>query len=327
MNNFAPFFNGDEDYAFPDGFSSRKEYTDAIRVVPIEYRMPYDQWAISLGIGTGYRWGTALGNLGLGGGFNFGLIKNDYDADLYRPFDPVLRNNTDWRPATSFSLYLSLDQRDIYYDPSRGYYGIQRFAYYGILRDIARDIGSNIEAEYYIKTDTKLEWFATLWDLHVSDNWSFKGVFGIHTGVSFIFPQPGLSEPWLQDKSMLMVDGMFNGRGWSMEYENKGLALWENWIELRIPLAPGILAWDFFFDAAGVRDTPAALFTDFSTPDDTDSFFLRFSFGGGLRFTIPQFPLRFSIAKLFKITNNRVEWIDGPLGGLNFVISFALATY
>jgi outer membrane protein insertion porin family len=124
---------------------------------------------------------------------------------------------------------------------------------------------------------------------------------------------------------------MFTGRGWGRDYYWKGHALWENWMELRIPLAPGILAWDFFFDAAGVRPTPAELFTGFTADAGSnpghDTFFMRFSFGGGFRFTIPQFPLRFSIAKLFKITDGRVEWMNGPLGGLDFVISFALSTY
>jgi outer membrane protein insertion porin family len=193
--------------------------------------------------------------------------------------------------------------------------------YYGLL---------GIEAEHYFRTDTDAEWFHTLFDLPVSDNWSFKAVFGIHSGLSFVFPQP-FYKIGIEDANKLAVDGMFVGRGWSGDYNNKGLALWENWAEVRIPLAPGILAWDFFFDAAGVKPSPYDFFNNFGVDDGTerghDTFFMRFSLGGGFRFTIPQFPLKFSIAKRFKIVDGDVRWETGPLGGMDFVISFALSTY
>jgi outer membrane protein insertion porin family len=324
MNNLNPWFTGNEDYAYPDGFVSRDEYEKSNKVVPSAFQMPYDQWHISLGVSTGYRWSTFLGNLGVGGGLGIGIVYNAYNARLYRPFDPILRNqNNRWTLTTSIWGSVSIDQRDIYFDPSSGYYGVQTVGLYGIL---------GFEKEHYIKTDTKLEWFKTLWELRVSDNWSFKGVLGIHTGLSFIFPHPGRSLS-IAEENRLAVDGMFIGRGWGIEYSNKGLALWENWVEIRIPLAPGILAWDFFFDAAGVKKTPSAFFSNFTTPDETGSFFMRFSFGGGLRFTIPQFPLRFSIAKRFTIRNGGIHWEPGmigrnlPGGGLDFVISFALSTY
>jgi outer membrane protein insertion porin family len=243
----------------------------------------------------------------------------------------VLRDsNNIWTPATSIWTSLSLDQRDIFYDPSRGYYGSQRIGYYRILK---------LEEEHYIRTDTKLEWFITLWNLRVSDTWSFKGVFGIHTGVSFIFPQPGYKAPIIAEASQFAVDGMFIGRGWSSEYYKKGLALWENWAELRIPVVPGIFAWDFFFDAAGVRNTPWDLIHSFGEDDNSNSgrntHFMRFSFGGGIRFSIPQFPLRFSIAKRFKITDGTVDWMGGAIGrnpnnpssGMDLVVSFVLSSY
>ena len=324
MNNTPPYFNGDEDYAFPDGFSSFEEYQDANYIPPDEFLMPYNQWRLSLGASTGYRWSTAIGNLGVAGGLRIGITLNSFDSDLYRPFDPVLReDNNRWTPSTSIWTSVSLDQRDIYYDPSRGYYGIQRVGFYGLLP---------VEREHYIRTDTKLEWFFTLWNLQVSDNWGFKGVLGLHSGLSFIFPF-GYDQPLIENASKLAVDGMFMGRGWTGDYSRKGLALWENWVELRIPIVPGIIAWDFFFDAAGVKDTPSAFFTDFAARDNNGYFFLRFSFGGGFRFTIPQFPFRFSLAKRFIIKDGSFEWVTGGLGGsspgagIDFVVSFALSTY
>jgi outer membrane protein insertion porin family len=316
------WFNGDEEYAFPDGFASREEYNDASYQPSQEYLMPYDQWRLSLGVSSGYRWSTFLGNLQLGGGVRGGIIQSYYDEDLYRPFDPVLRaEKNKWTPATSFWTSVSLDQRDIYYDPARGYYGIQRFGWYGIF---------DVEQEHYLKTDTKAEWFVTLLNLPVTDKYNFRVVFGIHSGLSLIFPQFGRGEkPTIERANMLSVDGMFYGRGWYGEYATKGYLLWENWAELRIPVVPGILAWDFFFDAAGVDQPEGSYFNGFTIDN------MRFSFGGGLRFTIPQFPFRFSFAKRFKTENGEIRWQGGelwrnssdPTSGLSFVMSFAISSY
>jgi outer membrane protein insertion porin family len=333
MDRRPPIWPSDDEseHYFPDGFETWEEYVNAGKLPSREFLMPYDQWRLSLGIGTGYRWLTGLGNLGLGGGVRLGMVYSDYDPVLYRPFDPVLREqNNRWTPATSVWLSLSLDQRDIYYDPSSGYYGVQRVGYYGLFA---------IEEEHYVRTDTKAEWYYTLFNVPVTDKWSFKAVFAIHSGLSFIFRQPNYDLPIIERANRLAVDGMFIGRGWTGEYSRKGLALWENWAEIRLPVVPGILAWDFFFDAAGVKDTPWHFFNDFGANDGSspgrDTFFMRFSFGGGFRFTIPQFPFRFSLAKRFKIVNGEVEWMGGEIGrnpdkpgsGLNFVISFAMSTY
>ena len=329
MNNTPPYFYGDESFAFPDGFGSFPEYESANKIPPDEYLMPYNQWRLSLGVSSGYRWSTLMGILGVGGGFRIGMLLSTFDNELYRPFDPILRqDNNRWTPATSVWTSVSLDQRDIYYDPSRGYYGIQRFGWYGIL---------GFENEHYTRTDTKAEWFITLFNLPVTDNWNFKAVFGIHSGVSFIFRQPQYDRPYIEEANQLAVDGMFIGRGWTSEYRRKGFALWENWAEIRIPLAPGIIAWDFFFDAAGVKKTPEALFNDFYANDGSspgyNTFFMRFSLGGGFRFTLPQFPFRFSLAKRFIVRDGSVEWVTGGIGGakagsgIDFVVSFALSTY
>jgi len=56
---------------------------------------------------------------------------------------------------------------------------------------------------------------------------------------------------------------------------------------------------------------------------------MRFSIGGGFRFSIPQFPFRFSVAKRFLIRDGSLNWVSGGIGGsgLDFVISFAISTY
>jgi len=315
MDNQGPIFYGDEDYAYPDGFASFAEYESASKLPPRDYLMEYNQIYLSMGLSTGYRWSTLLGNLSVSGGMRFGFIRNEYD-DLLRPFDPVLRgSNKKWTPLNSFWASVSLDQRDIYYDPSSGYYLYGRLGIYGLF---------NQEREHYMRTDLKAEYFLTLFDLPVSENWSFKSVLGLHTGFSFINRQAG-RPLMIEEASKLAVDGMFTGRGWSNEYRNKGLMLWENWVELRFPVVPGILAFDLFFDFAGVEGSDNKFIIDD----------LRFSYGGGLRFTIPQFPFRLSLAKRFSFKDGKFIWERGalfgnssnpdPALGMDLVISFVLS--
>jgi len=330
MNNQFPFFHGNEPYAYPDGFISREEYIQYNRIPTREYLMQYEQWYLSVGFSTGYRWSTPLGIFGLSGGTRFGLINNFYDEDLYRPFDPAIRagNNT-WTPRNSIWLGLSLDQRDIFYDPSRGYYLYQRFGVFGLLSE---------EREHYIRSDSKAQYFLTLFDLPVTDTWNFKGVLAMHVGLSTIFRQPGRDVdsrvPSIEEGNRLSVDGMFVGRGWNREFQNKKLLLLDTWIEVRIPLVRGILAWDFFFDAAGVETEPGYYFgTNSSGNQNFTIENFRFSYGGGLRFTMPQFPIRLSLVKRFRIIDGEISWEPGmlfgepskPWTGMDLVMSFILS--
>jgi outer membrane protein insertion porin family len=323
MNNgiTGPLFYGDEDEAYPDGFDSYDDYYSSSKIPPDEFLMQYEQWYFSLGLSSTYRWSTPLGVLGTGGGIRTGFINNTFD-DLLRPFDPVIRErNGKWTPINSLWTIVYLDRRDLVYDPSSGYYASQRFGFYGLFP---------IEQEHYIKSDTKAEYFLTLINIPVTDKWSFKTVLALHSGLSFILPQFGMDDPIVEETNKLSIDGMFVGRGWYSErVRSRGYALWENWAELRIPLVPNLLALDWFFDADVAKETPDDFFHQLKAED------WRFSLGGGLRFTIPQFPFRFLVAKRFKIVDGEVEWQGGnmfqdpddPTSGLDFIISFALTTY
>jgi outer membrane protein insertion porin family len=329
MDNQPPFFNGDEDKAFPDGFSSFEEYDNAGKLPSNAFLMKYEQWNISLGFSTGYRWNIPFGIFSLGGSIRTGIRYNDFDGEIYRAFDPSIRDrNKQWTPSDSLAFSVSLDDRDIYYDPSRGYYVSERIGFYGLLPN-------DIELEYYTRNDTKAEWFYTLWNWQVSEKWAFKGVFGIHTGLSFIFPLFH-DQPIIEDANKLSIDGMFIGRGWTGERLNRGLALWENWAEVRIPVFPGILALDLFFDAAARRPKPADMFKRVSVEGHTLADDMRYSFGAGLRFALPQFPFRFLFLKRFSTPGGVFQWQRGALGGkpgddgssgIDFVISFAISTY
>jgi len=142
MDNQAPWFNGDEQYAYPDGFNSYDEYYNASQIPPAEYLMNYEEWQFSFGFSTGYRFSTPLGNLSVGGGFRVGFIRNVYDSALFRPFDPELRegNNT-WLPSNSIWISVCLDQRDIYYDP---YKGLLRYSAFQFLRPASQQSGQGI---------------------------------------------------------------------------------------------------------------------------------------------------------------------------------------
>ena len=319
MNNSAPFFHGNETYAFPDGFSSWEEFRDAHRLPPREFLMSFDQLYLSLGFSTGYRWFTPAGTFSIGGGVRGGIIRVTYDDLVYRPFDPTLREgNNRWTPMNSVWMSLSLDRRDLFFDPSRGYFLSSRMSLHGLF---------DREREHYMRSDSSAQLFIPLFNIPVSENWSFRMTLGMHTGVSFIFAQPGGRELAVEDANRLALDGMFIARGWGMEFRNKGHALWNNWVELRTPLVPGLLAWDFFLDAAGIEDPElrGTYFRHFGIEN------MRFSLGGGLRFTIPQFPFRLSLAKRFTIDRNgNVDWREGSLfrntwtGGLDPVLSIAV---
>ncbi|MCL2277370.1 MAG: outer membrane protein assembly factor BamA [Treponema sp.] len=319
MDNQPPFFIGNEPGAFPDGFGSYDEYVKRDRTPSNEFLMSYVQHNLSLGISTGYRWSTFLGIFGISGGYRIGGVINSYDSEIFRPFDPTLRkDNNKIVLRNSLWFALSLDQRDIFYDPSRGYYLYQRLGVNGFF---------DVENERYLRSDSRFQLFFTLWDVNVTENWSFKGVLAFNSAVSVLFRQPGGDKNFpILNSNKLAIDGMFNARGWNTEYSNKGLIMLDSWAELRVPLVHGILAWDFFFDMAAV-DNDKGNYT--ITGND-----LRFSFGGGLRFTIPQFPIRLSIAKRFKLTDGNVEWQTGIIGGnsvtnnrkgMDFVMSFAIS--
>jgi outer membrane protein insertion porin family len=329
MNNHFPFFYGNEDYAYPDGFISREEYERHNRIPPREFLMDYEQWYISIGLSTGYRWSTFMGLLGLNGGVRFGIIRNTYDAELFRPFDPALRDaNNQWMPKNSLWTAVSLDQRDVFYDPSSGFYLLERMGFYGIL---------NNEREHYMRNDIKAQYFLTLFNIPVTENWNFKSVLAVHFGLSFLFKQPGRDRgaltPTIEDGNKLSVDGMFVGRGWSDEYRRKGLLLLDSWVELRFPIVRNILAFDLFFDAAGIETEQGYYFGRNSSGASNFTIEnMRFSFGGGFRFTMPQLPLRISLVKCFTVQDNDIAWRSGaifgnpnnPAAGVDLVISFVV---
>lgn len=270
------------------------------------YKMRYDNLLFNFGINSGYRWFPNFAVITLKGGIDFGIEKVFYDSKLYRPSDISLRNKQEqWRLANSLWMQLSFDNRDLDHDPSKGWFLSQRFTFFGIM--------PKVEEDYYLRSDTKAEIYFTLLNYPVSEIWNLKFVLGFFSGFSFQVPTSGKKIIW---NNMLAVDGMFVGRGWLGVGEyNRGNVLQNNWIEFRWPLAHGILSFDFFFDAAAVKKD----LNDVRTLKIDDYYF---SFGPGLRFSIPQFPLRLMLANTFRSENWKPVWGNGKGPDWKFVLSF-----
>ena len=306
-----PTFNGDEPQAFPDPYVTWDQYQTAINSgekVPSQYTMDYTVWKISAGIDTGYRYFTPVGWLGVRGGVSTGIELIEYDAALHRPFDPVVRAGHDvWKNVNKLGVNLYWDMRDYYLNPSQGFY---------IAQGATFAFGIPIGSRDFIRTDSTVEGFLKLVDTPVTERWSFKVVLAAYSALSFILPEFWTKEPTGITTDLLYIDGWNIGRGWPLVQDLK--ALWDNRLELRVPISEQLLWGVLFFDAVAgyteIRDMNRMKIDDF-----------LFGFGAGIRFSIPQFPIRLYLAKRFKTENGRVVWQDGdfPLFGtsLDFVIS------
>ncbi len=273
--------------------------------IPSSYLMTYDQYDISLSYNTGYSWHTGMGIFNVGTGISPTLTYITYDPTLYRPFSSTIRDNLDsWKFVNKWSLSASWDTRDLAYNPSNGFYLKQSVTFAGGFLGGVRD---------YIQTTSRAEFYKTLFDIPVTPNWRFKTVFDVKSSLSLIFPQfGGIFNATTSD--LLYIDGITVARGWDRRTD--GRALWDNWLELRIPISEQYLWWDFFLSGTVMYPSTAALahmnLNDF-----------LFSTGGGFRLTIPGLPIGLYLVKRFKFNNNQIQWEPGNTGiGLDFVISF-----
>jgi outer membrane protein insertion porin family len=317
----APIF----DDGVPDPYTAEGLWSGSISVIPDEYLMPYEAWQFTLGFSTGYSFRTPLGDLGFGGGFSTGYGTKLYDPSRYRPASKALRDALgDWRLGNKFLVRGYLNNLDLWYNPGKGYYLSQRLTFAGLL---------GYEYQHYVKSETRFEAYATLFDIPVVEGFNFKWVLGAHTGFHALVPKPGMAIKVVDD--YLGIDGTFNARGWRSLYGQEGLTLWENWIELRMPIFEQFLWLDGFFDAAALRTGIGLLnvagedvFEDSGSPDFSylgwDN--MAFSLGFGFRFAISQFPFRFYFAKRFTFDGDAVTWKTTG-SNFDFVISITTPLY
>ena len=276
--------------------------------IPDAYLMEYQSWDVSLGLNTGYTWHTPIGRFNTSTGYVFSRTWVDYDAAIFRPYNETIRENyKNWQTINRVWLSGHWDTRDIVHNPTKGFFLRQSVTYVGGILPSARN---------YITTNSRGQFFHTLFSIPVTDNWSFRTILGVNSSLALMFKQfDGTFDVTTED--MFFIDGLTMARGWEREYD--GQALWDNWLELRIPIMARFIWWDFFYSATGIWPDRAA-FKKFDRHD------FRFSLGGGLRLTIPGMPIGFYFVKRYEYIDNKIVWHDGPLFsnslGLDFVIGF-----
>lgn len=268
------------------------------------YYMNYQNWAATLSSGITRRWIPDYAIISASAGISNSLSRNIFDENVYIPLDyNVSLNANRWGLSNSVYTSLSVDNRDLSYDPTKGWFGSQRFTWHGLI--------PGLEKEMYLRSDTKLEGYLKLLHIPFSEAWSLRLVLAGYTGLSLQLP----TYSSIGDGNKLYIDGMFNGRGWNDIYNQaKGMAMLSNKLELRMPIVPGVIGVDFFWDAAAIKDTASDL-SNLSLND------FYFSYGPAIRFLIPQFPLHLLFAWKYRIIDGVHQFDDSPF---NFVLSFSI---
>ncbi len=321
----------DDDYndgkAVPDPYTSTSEYDPTIDTIDPSYLMEYDSIEFSTGLNTGYTFHTPLGRFSTVTGLKTSFTRVSYDSDIYRPYNPAVRNNLDtWLFNNKLWISLGWDTRDFIMNPGKGFYLNERVTYAGGM------IGGNTN---YIKSQSKAESFFTLLDIPVSETYTFKTILALHTAYSVILPQYYFStesNSWIKGiqattNDLLYTDGMTIARGWP--FLQDGEAMWDNWAELRMPIAQKVLWSDIFFSGTGFWNR----WEDVSSMSIKD---FMFSMGAGIRFIIPGLPIGLYLTKRFQFDeNNNIDWQAGTLfkdpnnshSGLDLVIALTIIQY
>lgn len=286
-------------HSITNGFTNF--WTPQLELVQDRFTMSYDDWNATLSTNLARRWTPNYAIFTLTGGLSTTLQRNVYNESISVPVDTGISLYANrWGISNSVYGQFSLDNRDINYDPSKGWFMSQRFSWHGLI--------PYYEKEFFLKSDTKLEGYLKLFDLPVSEKWSFKMVFAAYTGITTILPCAEVS-----DGNKAYIDGMINARGWTDVYkETKGMFMLSNRLELRVPLVPGILGIDGFWDAATVKPR----IQDISNISMNDFYF---SFGPGIRFLLPQLPLHLVFAWRYRVIDGVPQFAKSPF---QFVLSF-----
>jgi outer membrane protein insertion porin family len=293
-----PVFPDDALNPVPDPYRTEAEYQAAGNVLDERYAMEYNEWAISLGVSTSYRnFPPPFEFLGIGGGLATSLEFLTYDAEKFRPFNQLLREERlRWVLVNRLRARVSWDQRDIFYNPTEGFLLSQSATFTG---------GFLFGNRHYVRLDSRAEAFVTLLQLPVFANWDLKLVLAAHSGFSVILPQIWVPEGRhaleIDSTDLLIIDGSRIGRGWRLA--RTGRARWNNQVELRVPIAEQILWAVLFLDGTvlwtptDIPGKPGKLSQEIAATSLDDFYF---SYGLGIRFSIPQFPIRIYLASRFR---------------------------
>ena len=293
------------------------DYEYAIRHgigIPEAYLMEYESWNIGLGLSLGYTWHLPIGRIGSGAGYNFVKTWVDYNDNIYRPYNETIRENFNtWMTTNQLWASVSWDTRDYVYNPNKGFYLKETLTYTGGILPSDRE---------YISSTTKGQIFQQLFSIPLGETFKFKAVLALGSSISVILNQLD-DEIKVTTNELLYIDGLTMARGWDRVYDGK--VLWDNWVELRLPIFDKYIWWDFFMTATGIWPE-REMFKDMTSED------FYCTLGGGFRLTIPGLPIGFYFVKRFQYDNHGdIDWQEGTLFKnsmkLDFVVGFNQSYY
>lgn len=199
------------------------------------------------------------------------------------PYDSGLRDQYYDNWPTLWKNYLSLtgyrDSRDLSIFATRGTYISQNVTIFG------GPLGGYSD---FLKLNT---------DMNVNVKTFWKFVLSSRLNFGFLLPLPGLPLV-IDDSDYIRVDGWNEGRGWQRPsqwvslYDRKGRSELNFSLEHRFPISERIVWGLTFFDISGLYETPADFAIDFKE--------FYYSFGFGVSFLIPGFPVRLYLTRRFK---------------------------
>ncbi len=327
-------FSSDDYYngtAAPDPYNSYAEYQAALEngdVIADEYLMNYEQYKISLGLDTGYTFHTDVGRIGLGTGLDIGLTYVQYDDALFRPYNPIIRDNLDtWQFSNKISLNANWDGRDLVENTTRGFLISDNLIYAGGL------LGG---ASNYIRNTFGLSAYQTLFRLNEDELNPRNIVLSARSNISHIFPQffdwtDGFGwqdQPYATQSEKLYIDGMNIVRGIDNPVYNLEF-MWDTSAYITVPIVPNVLSGEIYASGTGFK-SQIEDWTSLSIQD------FYFSMGGGVKLDIPGFPLGIYLSKVFSVADdNSIEWQPGeifanaanPDSGLNLVLAITYSLY
>lgn len=287
------------------------------------YYMEYTQHRFNLSDTVSRRWTPNFANVTVSTGISASLITNIYDDTLYMPAETSVSDyHNRWNPKSSIFVQLSLDKRDNYFNPSSGWFASQRFTWFGLMprgKFIFPD--SFGENDFYLRSNTNLEGYLTLFNAPVTDHYSLKAILRAYSGLNM---QKPFFNTGIKESNQLSIDGMVHARGWEIydTDEGRGNLTWNNSFELRVPIFPNAIAFDLFFDASMVKDDYRD-YKDFKNMNDW-----YFSYGPGISMTMQQLPLRLFLASNYKVDDGSVvlkdrnnKTVDNWLSTWHFVLS------
>ncbi len=311
---------GDEVYTYNDGLldSEGNEIPDG--VVEIEpgvydYSNANTMEYLSQSYEAAFRIGRRFSDYwGVASEISFSVFNNspgkDFKTDM--PFDETLREQYEegylWYTKNYLSITGYRDSRDLSYFATRGTYVAQTFTFFG------GPLGGYSDM---VRTNTEFNVnFKTFWK------------FVLSSRLNFGFIYPFLGNPLkIDDIDYLRIDGMNEGRGWQRSSQFKPLDAIDGRAELNISFEHRLpieerLAWAItFFDISGLYTSPEEFTLD---PKE-----LYYSFGLGLSFLIPGFPIRLYLARRFKYDEamDKLQFANSQNFFQNWDFVFAVAGF